>query len=229
MSFWCFDAVVFNLLFALGRGKQAVPTDTHDVLQVILNPEMGKACQFLKRYRPPRLLASFLVWWHLCSVCKGPLLYQGNQIRQQEVSSWRPNKTSFVLTAAPYHLHYHLSSTSCQISSGIINVMHFKSSHSHHTHIHVHGKIVFHKTDPWCQKDWGLLAYGVDSHSLLHGIFLTQGWNPGLLHCRQIFYCLSHQGCPYNAAVRTKTSNGTSGLLLAKQCACRTFLCVHFC
>ena len=123
-------------------------------------------------------------------------MYQGNQIRQQEVSSWQPNKTSFVLTAAPYHLHYHLSSTSCQISSGIINVMHFKSSQSHHTHIHVHGKIVFHKTDPWCQKDWGLLAYGVDSHSLLHGIFLTQGWNPGLLHCRQIFYCLSHQGSP---------------------------------
>ena len=26
------------------------------------------------------------------------------------------------------------------------------------------------------------------------GIFLTQGLNPGLLHCRQILYCLSHQG-----------------------------------
>ena len=24
------------------------------------------------------------------------------------------------------------------------------------------------------------------------GIFLTQGLNPGLLHCRQILYCLSH-------------------------------------
>ena len=35
----------------------------------------------------------------------------------------------------------------------------------------------------------------VGSHSLLQGIFLTQGWNPGLLHCRQILYCLSHQGC----------------------------------
>ena len=30
-------------------------------------------------------------------------------------------------------------------------------------------------------------------HSLLQGIFLTQGWNPGLLHCRQILYRLSHQ------------------------------------
>ena len=25
------------------------------------------------------------------------------------------------------------------------------------------------------------------------GIFPTQGWNPGLLHCRWILYCLSHQ------------------------------------
>ena len=31
---------------------------------------------------------------------------------------------------------------------------------------------------------------GVDSHFLLQGIFLTQGSNPGLLHCRQILYHL---------------------------------------
>ena len=30
-------------------------------------------------------------------------------------------------------------------------------------------------------------------HSLLQGIFLTQGSNLGLLHCRQIPYCLSQQ------------------------------------
>ena len=35
---------------------------------------------------------------------------------------------------------------------------------------------------------------GVGSHSLLQGIFPTQGSNPGLLHCRQIPYYLSHQG-----------------------------------
>ena len=28
------------------------------------------------------------------------------------------------------------------------------------------------------------------------GIFLNQGSNPGLLHCRWILYCLSHQGSP---------------------------------
>ena len=32
--------------------------------------------------------------------------------------------------------------------------------------------------------------------SLLQGIFPTQGLNPGLLHCRRILYCLSHQGIP---------------------------------
>ena len=35
---------------------------------------------------------------------------------------------------------------------------------------------------------------GVDCHFLLQGIFLTQGSNPDLLHCRQTLYCLSHQG-----------------------------------
>ena len=34
-------------------------------------------------------------------------------------------------------------------------------------------------------------------HFLLQGIFLTQGSNSGLLHCRQILYHLSHQGSPY--------------------------------
>ena len=29
------------------------------------------------------------------------------------------------------------------------------------------------------------------------GLNLTQGLNLGLLHCRQIPYHLSHQGCPY--------------------------------
>ena len=33
----------------------------------------------------------------------------------------------------------------------------------------------------------------VGCHSLLEGIFPTQGSNPRLLHCRQILYHLSHQ------------------------------------
>ena len=31
------------------------------------------------------------------------------------------------------------------------------------------------------------------THFPLQGIFATQGWNLGLLHCRQILYHLSHQ------------------------------------
>ena len=38
---------------------------------------------------------------------------------------------------------------------------------------------------------------GVSCHALLQGIFLTQGSNLGLLHCRQILYCLSHQRSPF--------------------------------
>ena len=35
---------------------------------------------------------------------------------------------------------------------------------------------------------------GVGCHALFHGIFPTQGSNPGLLYCRWILYHLSHQG-----------------------------------
>ena len=39
---------------------------------------------------------------------------------------------------------------------------------------------------------------GVGCHDLLQGIFLTQGSNPGLPHCRQFLYHLSHQSkCEY--------------------------------
>ena len=37
---------------------------------------------------------------------------------------------------------------------------------------------------------------GVGSLSLLQGIFPTQGSNPGLPHCRQIFYQLNHKWSP---------------------------------
>ena len=33
-------------------------------------------------------------------------------------------------------------------------------------------------------------------HALLQGIFPTQGWNSGLLHCGPILYHLRHQGSP---------------------------------
>ena len=45
-----------------------------------------------------------------------------------------------------------------------------------------------------CPWDSPGKSTGVGSHSLLQGIFLTQGSDLGLLHCRQIFNHLSHQG-----------------------------------
>ena len=37
---------------------------------------------------------------------------------------------------------------------------------------------------------------GVGSHSFLQGIFPTQASNPGLPHCKQILYHLTHQDSP---------------------------------
>ena len=34
------------------------------------------------------------------------------------------------------------------------------------------------------------------SHSLLQGVFPTQGWNAGFLHCRKILYQMNHQERP---------------------------------
>ena len=57
------------------------------------------------------------------------------------------------------------------------------------------------RQDPWtvparllCPWDSPGKNTGVGYHFLLPGIFPTQGSKPGLLHCRQILYHLSHQG-----------------------------------
>ena len=46
---------------------------------------------------------------------------------------------------------------------------------------------------PW---DFPGKSTGVGCHFLLQGIFLTQGLNPGPLHCRQTFYPLKPSGKP---------------------------------
>ena len=51
----------------------------------------------------------------------------------------------------------------------------------------------------YCEKLWAGSEYWTELHFLLQGIFLTQGLNPGLLHCQWILYQLSqHIGsiCP---------------------------------
>ena len=50
---------------------------------------------------------------------------------------------------------------------------------------------------------------GMSGHSLLQGIFPSQGLNPGLLHCRQILYC-EPPGKPRMALL--KVENGANSL-----------------
>ena len=60
---------------------------------------------------------------------------------------------------------------------------------------------VRHFAAPWtvAYRPWDFPGKntGVGCHFLLRGIFPTQGSNPGLLHCRQTLYRLSHQGSPW--------------------------------
>ena len=57
-------------------------------------------------------------------------------------------------------------------------------------------------TTPWivactkllCPWDFSRKSTGVGCHFLLQGIFPNQGSNPGLSHCRQMLYRLSHPG-----------------------------------
>ena len=51
---------------------------------------------------------------------------------------------------------------------------------------------------------------GVDSFSLLQGIFPTQGSNPVLPHCRQILYQLSHKGSPHGQQVNEEMFNSNN-------------------
>ena len=52
---------------------------------------------------------------------------------------------------------------------------------------------------------------GVDSLSLLQGIFLTQELNHGLLHCRWILYQLSYQGSPFFSWISRSDQRGSGG------------------
>ena len=50
--------------------------------------------------------------------------------------------------------------------------------------------------------EWGSLP-------LLQGIFPTQGWNPGLPHCRQILNQLSHRGSPLSCRLEPNSTLGS--------------------
>ena len=65
-----------------------------------------------------------------------------------------------------------------------------------------------------CPLDFPGKNTGVGSHALLQGIFPTQGSNLGLLHCRQIFYCLSYEGSP-QGTIREGELEGVGGIAVA--------------
>ena len=56
-----------------------------------------------------------------------------------------------------------------------------------------------------CPWDFPDKNTAVGSHSLLQGLFLTQGLNLGLLHSKQILYHLSHQGSTIQIHTHTHT------------------------
>ena len=60
-------------------------------------------------------------------------------------------------------------------------------------------------------------AHRVSCHFLLQGIFPTQGSNPGLLHCRQILYHLSHQGRLYKRSYSRWKKSSEHGALCEKE------------
>ena len=72
----------------------------------------------------------------------------------------------------------------------LFSVFHMKVTWVSHVWLLVTPWTVVHQAPLW---NYPGKNTGVVSHSFLQGIFLTQGSNPGLLHCRQILYCLSHQ------------------------------------
>ena len=73
---------------------------------------------------------------------------------------------------------------------------------------------------PWTVAYQALLSMGFPRQeywsggaiSFLQGIFLTQGSNMCLLHCRWILYCLSHQGSLNKFMSKNQTQHSLASL-----------------
>ena len=69
---------------------------------------------------------------------------------------------------------------------------------------------------------------GVGCHSLLHGVFLTQGLIPGLPHCRQILYHLSHQGKAWGKLLTWKKEKEKRRTAIAFVLQNKLLFCSHW-
>ena len=81
--------------------------------------------------------------------------------------------------------------------------------------------VVFNSATPWTEAYQGSSVNGILQARILEwiaipfsrGIFQIQGLNLALLQCRQILYCLSHQGSPYSHSMCIHTHTSTHSLL----------------
>ena len=81
----------------------------------------------------------------------------------------------------------------------------------------------------FCPWDFPGKNTGVGFYLFLQGIFPTQGSNPGLLHCRQIAYWLSHQGSPYvRVCIHAIASGVSNSVWLYALVACQDSLSMGF-
>ena len=79
-----------------------------------------------------------------------------------------------------------------------------------------------------CPWDFPGRNTGVDCHFLPQGIYLTQGQNPHLLHCRRILYHLSYQGSPIQSIKKFYTGPRQKGISLRSHNArFRTSFCLN--
>ena len=83
---------------------------------------------------------------------------------------------------------------------------HFQSESAIYTHISPHFWISFPVRSP-LSMEFSKQEYWSGRHALHQAIFLTQGSNPVLPHCRQIIYHLTHQGSPFRSPQSTKQSS----------------------
>ena len=189
-----------TLCSRMGNGVQGIPSLSDSGVVVVMrgpHTALGKGNGVDVVFRKsrgadaapsgPRLQASgSLLWWpemaapavpELCPLCT-PVL-----------RSLSPYGTYSQFSA----LRYRSPLTSVESPVPVLNSLFLRCvwrcvSHS----------VVSDSATPWTVAHQAPLSMGFSRqeywrrcHSLRQGIFLTQGSNPGLLHCRQILYCLS--------------------------------------
>ena len=96
----------------------------------------------------------------------------------QKLKNWLVNKSSLKKWTAYFHM---TNTGDLRDTEGCSRPQQWSTRHSEHCAFPLHNKGL-----EWLWDSSGKNT-GVGCHSLLQGIFLTQGWNPGLLHGRWYF------------------------------------------